>query len=208
MTVAVACSVLLLPACAGEQEASEKRHIASNFSELVDNALKDPTLQEFDRDVLERAKASGRINQADYDEAYGRFAQCMATAGKPVKLTKLSNGLYRIDNTPLADGESVQTAMSVMVKCQEGTINEIGELFGIQQGNPELLANADEVAYKCLNTKGLLDTEFSQEDFVKALNEPRNEDTNLQDRLPFDPYTDEAQACFVGANIVIGKGNT
>ncbi|MEV7606899.1 hypothetical protein AB0N65_15815 [Paenarthrobacter sp. NPDC089322] len=203
----VACSVPLLAACSGgEQGASERRHIANNFTELVDMALKDPTLHEFDKDVLQRAKVSGRIEQADYDEAYSRFAQCMASASKPVELSKLSNGLYRVENTPLADGESVQSAMSITIKCQEGTINEIGELFGIQQGNPELLANADEVAYKCLAAKGIFDSSFSQEELEKALNEPGGDNSSVEDRLPFDPYGEEAQACFIGANIVLGKG--
>ncbi|MFE4195857.1 hypothetical protein ACFRJ9_08325 [Paenarthrobacter sp. NPDC056912] len=172
---------------------------------MVATALNDPTLQEFDRDVLERAKVSGRIEQADYDEAYSRFAQCMATSGKPVTLKKLSNGLYRIENTPLADGESVQTAMSIVTQCEKGTTNEVGELYGIQQGNPELLANPYEIAHKCLEAEGIVDSTFSHEDLRKIMGSPGSPGSTLEDRLPFDPYSDEAQACFVGANMALGK---
>ncbi|MFJ4209102.1 hypothetical protein ACIPY2_11660 [Paenarthrobacter sp. NPDC089675] len=207
LLVVAACALSSVSACSnGDQGPSERRHIADNFSDLVVQALRDPTLQEFDRNVLARAKESGRIEQADYDEAYGRFAQCMAAAGRPVRLTKLNNGLYRVENTPLADGETLESAFSAVTNCQRGTTNEIGELFGIQQGNPELLADADQVAYNCLAAKGMVGSAFSKDDLKKALDDKENDKTSLEDRLPFDPYADEAQACFVGANIVIGKG--
>lgn len=197
----------LVVACSGgdNQGGSERRHIADNFTELVVTALDDPSLQEFDREVLERAKVSGRIEQADYDEAYNRFAQCMATSGKPVTLTRLSNGLYRVENTPLSDGESVESAMSIVIKCGQGTTNEIGELFGIQQGNPELLGNPYEIAHKCLETKGMISSDFPVEDLRKAIGSEGSGGNALKDRLPFDPYGDEAQACFIGANMTIAK---
>lgn len=205
--VVLACTLPLAAACSGgDQGGSERRHIANNFTELVVNALKDPTLQEFDREVLERAKNSGRIEQADYDEAYSRFAHCMATSGKPVTLTRLSNGLYRIENTPLSDGESVESAMSLVTKCQQGTTNEVGELYGIQQGNPELLANPYEIAHKCLEAKGMVDSTFSAEDLRKAIGSERSGGGSaLGDSLPFDAHGDEAQACFIGANMTIAK---
>lgn len=200
------CVLPLIAACSGgDQSASERRHIANNFSELIDRALGDPTLQEFDREVLNRAKATGRIEQADYDEAYSRFGRCMATSGKPVTLTKLSNGLYRIENTPLSEEESVQSAMSIVTACEAGTTNEIGELYGIQQGNPELLANPYEIAHNCLASKGLVDSNFSHEDLRKIMGSLGPPGVPLEDRLPFDPYSAEAQACFVGANMALGR---
>jgi len=207
--VLVVAGVLsLVVACSGgDQGSSERRHIADNFTELVVTALDDPSLQEFDREVLERAKVSGRIEQADYDQAYSRFAQCMATSGKPVTLTRLSNGLYRTENTPLSDGESVESAMSIVIKCEQGTTNEIGELFGIQQGNPELLGNPYEIAHKCLETKGLIGSDFSLKDLREAIGSEGSGGSTLKDHLPFDPYSDEAQACFIGANMTIAKAS-
>lgn len=205
----VACGLLLVVACSGgNQGESERRHIASNFTELVVAALEDPTLQEFDRDVLKRAQISGRIEQADYDEAFSRFAQCMKTSGKPVTLTRLSNGLYRVANTPLSDGESIESAIAIVTKCQQGTTNQIAELFGIQQGNPDLLANPYEIAHKCLNSKGLVDSSFSAEDLRKAIGSEGHGGESLHEKLPFDPEDDEAQACFVGANMTIAKAES
>lgn len=131
----------------------------------------------------------------------------MATSGKPVTLTKLSNGLYKIENTPLSEGETIQLAMSIVTACEAGTTNEIGELYGIQQGNPELLANPYEIAHSCLAAKGVVDSNFSHEDLRKIMGSPGNPGSTLEDRLPFDPYSDEAQACFVGANMALGKAS-
>lgn len=118
----IVCVLPFVAACSGgDQEGAERRHIANNFSELIVAALDDLLLQDFDKDVLERAKASGRIGQADYDEAFSRFAQCMLISEEPVTLKKFSNGLYRVDTTPLSDGESLDAALSVFTKCQIGT---------------------------------------------------------------------------------------
>lgn len=202
----VACMLPLVASCSGgDQGSSERRHIANNFSDLVITALNDPNLEEFDTDVLRRAKDSGRIDQADYDEAYSRFGNCMADSGKPITLTRLSNGLYRVENTPLSDGESIQSAMSIVTRCAQGTTNVISELYGIQQGNPELLTNPYEIAHKCLETKGLVDASFSFDDLRKAIGSEVSGGNALKDRVPFDPYGDEAQACFVGANMTIVK---
>jgi hypothetical protein len=201
----VACMLPVVSACSGDQGSSERRRIAEDFSELVSTALADPNLQEFDREVLERAKTTGRIEQADYDEAYSRFAQCMETSGKPVVLTKLNNGLYQVENTPLSEVETIESAMSIVNKCSEGTTNRLGELYSIQQGNPELLSNPYEIAYRCLESKGILDSQVPLAEFQKTLSSAGSEGSSLEDRLPFDPYSDEAQACFVGANMTIAK---
>lgn len=206
--IVAACVLPMVAACSGDgQASSERRVIAQSFSELVSTALADPRLQDFDREVLERAERTGRIEQADYDEAYSRFAQCMETSGEPVTLTKLSNGLYRVANTPLAEGETVESAMSIVTKCSEGTTSRLGELYSIQQGNPELLANPYEIAYKCLELKGLVDSGLPLEEFQKTFSSPGDKESPLQSRLPFDPYNDDAQACFVGANMTIAKAS-
>ncbi|MFJ4267868.1 hypothetical protein ACIPY1_15020 [Paenarthrobacter nicotinovorans] len=201
LLAALACVLVLTAACTDPKQGNdEPEHIANNFTDLVITALNDPALEEFDRDVLQRAKDSGRVEQADYDEAYRRFAHCLAMSAKPVGLTRLSNGLYRVKNTPLSDGESIEFAMSVVTKCQRGTTNEIGELYGIQQGNPDLLADPFKVSHKCLHDKGMIDSSFSTEDLRKSI---APEGSRPSANLPFDANGDEAQACFIGANMTI-----
>lgn len=208
-TVLIACLLPFIAGCSGSAEAStESEHIAEDFSELVNTALEDQDLQDFDRAVLERAKDTGRIQQADYDEAYGRFAGCMDQAGEPVALTKLSNGLYQEKPSPLSEGENLESVFLIMDACSAGTTRVIGNLYNIQQGNPELLADPYEVAHNCLQAEGLADAQYSLEDLRKTIGSPGGFGKALEDRLPFDPYSNEAQACFVGANMAIAKAAT
>ncbi len=198
-----------LAACSGGAYASSATaYIADDFSDLVTVALDDTSLQDFDREVLQRAKSTGHIAQADYDEAFDRFAQCMERAGEPVMLTKLSNGLYKEKPLALSDGETLESALSVLDECSAGTTGVISSLYKIQQGNPELLADAYAVAHNCLKAKGLVDSEFTLEELRKTVGSPGLLGDTLEDRLPFNPYNDDAQACFVGANMAIAKATS
>lgn len=199
-------AVSALAACSSDSQSKpETQYIANNFREIIDEALTRPYLQEFDRAVLERAKEAGRIEQSDYDEAYSRFEQCMRSNGEPVTLRKLSNGPYRVVTTPLSPGETLESAMEVVTECERGTILHLADLYGIQQGNPKLLANPDQIAYECLEAKGLLTSEFSLEEFTEIMTKPGPPGVPLEERLPFDPYADEPQACLVGANMSYSK---
>ncbi len=186
---------------------TQGKHLAGSFRDHIDEALRNPLIQDFERGVLERARESGRIEQADYDEAYSRYSQCMEAVGKPVRLKKLSNGLYRVDPSPKSDAESVEAYMQVENSCSKPTILFIANLYGIQQGNPKLLANPYEIAYRCLEAKSLLTPAFSFEEFVGQFQGPGSNGSKL-DNLPFDAFDDEAQACFLGANMVIGKSGS
>ena len=97
--------------------------------------------------------------------------------------------------------------MAVVTKCTQGTTSALGELFSIQQGNPELLADPYEVAYKCLMKEGDIGSTFSLDDFKNAMRSSKAEETPFEDRVPFDPYNDRAQTCFLGANMTIGKAS-
>ncbi len=198
--------VTVLPACSsggpGEPWKVQGRHVANNFTELIDSALSAPNLQEFERSVLVHARQTGRLEQADYDEAYRRFADCMEVSGEPVKLKKLSNGLYRMDTTPLSPGETLESAAAVVSKCSNGTITHIANLFGIQQGNPELLFNPYEIVFKCLEAKAIVSPSLTFEKFAEVFNSPDSKGA-WSESLGFDVFDDEAQACFIGANITL-----
>lgn len=210
---AMSGAVLSLTSCSGANSGNEPwsvrgRHIADNFAELIDQALTSPRLQEFEREVLKRAKETGRIEQADYDEAYDRFAKCMEVGGEPVKLKKFGNGLYKVDTTPLSEGETLESARAVVDACSAGTLNHLAALYGTQQGNPKLLANPYEIAYECLEVKGIVSSDFAFEEFTDVLRSPGREGSSLDERMPFDIYGDEAQACFVGAGLFYTKARS
>ncbi|MCA4131278.1 hypothetical protein [Arthrobacter sp. M4] len=211
-TIVSAAMLLLLTACSSSGPAENPWEIegqvrASNFLVLIDEAFSHPLLSEFDVEVLKRAKATGRIAQADYDEAFSRYEHCMAASGEPVKLKKFSNGLYDVKPTPLSPGESIESVMQIVTNCTKGTIAVLQGLYATQQGNPLLLQNPYEVAYKCLESQGLVDSSFSFKKFAETLNTPPSTPGPRNLSLPFDLYSEEAQGCFVGAGMHFSKGD-
>ncbi|WP_422934083.1 hypothetical protein [Sinomonas sp. P47F7] len=175
---------------------------ADSFAELLDLKLSDPDLNDFEHQVYLRAKETERIAQADYDEAFAKYSTCMSERGKPVSLKKLKNGLYYENPALLEPGESLDAAMDVVSSCQKGTIGSLAEMFAFQQGNPELLRDPDEAAFRCLEGSGLVPDGYSFGQFSKSMNEPKPGGGRLKD-MPFDFKSDDVQACLVGAGIAL-----
>lgn len=200
--VTFGAAMLALTACGvAEPHLRPTGKFAGSFAELLDQALSRQNLNDFEREAYLRAKETGRIAQADYDEAYARYSRCMTEGGKPVELKKLKNGLYREKLAPLRSDESTEEAMTVVSSCQRSTTGYLPEMFGIQQGNPELLWNSDEVAYRCLERSGLVPDGYSLEKYTNTMQNPKPGGGSRLDDMPFDFKSDDVQACLVGAGI-------
>jgi len=191
--------LLALAACTADNSGPESsRKLAGSFEELLDQRLSLPDLNDFEREVYTRAKETGQISQADYDEAYSRFTACMAEGGEPITLQKLKNGVYRIKTTPLDPGESLEQAMDVVSACQKTTTGFIPELFQIQQVNPDLLGDSFEAEYRCLERSGLIPESYSLEKYKKSQLEQPPPGKRSTDDMPFDFQADEVQSCLLG----------
>ncbi|MEA5453684.1 hypothetical protein SPF06_03020 [Sinomonas sp. JGH33] len=198
-------AVISLVGCgsnAAQTRASGK--IAGSFEELLDFKLSRSDLNDFEREAYMRAKETGRIAQADYDEAYARYADCMSERGDPVTLKKLPNGLYQEKAAPLKPGQSLEQSMDIVSACQKITVGYLPEMFAFQQGNPELLRDMDEAAYRCLERSSLVPEGYSLEQFSKSMNEPEPGGGSRLNDMPFDFKSDDVQACLVGAGIALG----
>lgn len=202
--VATALAILFfsITGCsATESQPRPTGKFADSFAELLDLKLSHSDLNDFEREVYLRAKEVGRIAQADYDEAYARFSECMTAGGKPVELRRLKNGLYHEKLAPVNSGESTEQVMMVVSSCQKSTTGYLPEMFRIQQGNPELLWNSDEVAYRCLERSGLVPEGYSLEEYTKTMQNPNPGGGSRLKNMPFDFKSDDVQACLVGAGI-------
>lgn len=200
--VTFGAAVLALSSCGtGGPHPRATGKFAGSFGELLDLKLSQSDLNDFEREAYLRAKETGRIAQADYDEAYARYSECMTAGGKRVELSKLKNGLYREKLAPLRSDESTEEAMTVVSSCQRSTTGYLPEMFGIQQGNPELLWNSDEVAYRCLERSGLVPDGYSLEKYANTMQNPKPGGGSRLNDMPFDFKSDDVQACLVGAGI-------
>lgn len=196
--------VVALTACSGEPSPAQPRKIAGSFEELLAHRLSLPNLNEFERGVYKRAMETGRINQADYHDAFARFSACMSEHGKPIALKKLKNGLYRWEIPPLAPDETADQVLDAASGCQSTTTGYIPELFQIQQVNSELLADPHEVAYRCVVRAGLLPSGYSIEQFTAAVfPQPVPGKARTHSDTQLDVMSDDVQACLIGAGITV-----
>ncbi|MDQ4501622.1 hypothetical protein [Sinomonas sp. ASV322] len=201
--VLLGLSVLAIASCAPEHSNSAPRKLAGSFTELIEDYLSRPSSNDFEREVFERARATGRIDQADYDEAFSRYSQCMADGGKPITLRRLPNGLYWEGNVRVNAGESSEQVEALALSCAQTAKGFIPEAFGIQQENRELAGDPYEVAYRCLERSDLVRDGYSLEQFRKGFREPKVGGGSSLADMPFDFKSDEVQACLVGANMSV-----
>ncbi|WP_415856848.1 hypothetical protein [Sinomonas sp. G460-2] len=146
---------------------------------LLDLKRSHPDLNDFERQVYLRAKETGRITQADYDEAYARYSECMTTAGKPVELRKLKNGLYYEKLAPISSDESTEQVMMVVSSCQKSTTGYLPE------------------------RSGLVPDGYSLEEYTKTMQNPKPGGGSRLSDMPFDFKSDDVQACLIGAGIAL-----
>lgn len=187
-----------------EPQPSGGEKIAASLGALFDQYLARDDLSDFEREVLERATANGKIAAEDYENAHAQEAACMKDAGYDIDYEKLANGLYK--STPhlpqltdnAANNKQVDEYFTMSETCSDGVSIVIESLFTLQQGNSDLLVDQDETAVQCLRKAGLVPGDYTAETFAAEL-------PNSFADSPFDPNGDAAQACFAGAGIAFAS---
>ncbi|ADG73770.1 conserved hypothetical protein [Cellulomonas flavigena DSM 20109] len=199
--VALAGGALLL-ACAPTPPGHGPARIADSLAELLEAELALDDLSDLERDVLQRAVDTGRIEQADYDEAMARYLRCMADAGFEVDARQLLNGLYQLTHERPDGADDPGYTLEYLETgdaCATGTTRRIEAFFTLQQANPDLLADPYEVAVRCLTAARLVDGRLTARRLERLV------DRGLAG-VPFDVMSLEAQTCFHGAGLAVAVG--
>lgn len=197
-----ACSMPRNGNDAGDSQSSGAK-IAPSMSALFDQYLAKDTLSQFERDVLQRAKKTGKISAEDYEAAHDKQTACLAENGWQEQARKLSNGLYQttgVTPVPSTDAE-VNKYMEASNTCSEGASKIIESLYQLQRGNPGLLADPYETAVECLKKSSLVDDAYTGRKLENVLN-----GDGSSKGLPFDASSDAAQSCFTGAGLAVNIG--
>jgi hypothetical protein len=158
---------------------------------------------DFERAALDRAIKTGKIDQADYEEAFSRYRQCAQDAGLKETYTKLPNGIYRV--TPPSDigtsAKDVDAYANTMRNCAANAgLMSLEALYRTQVDNPDLLADPKLVVVRCLIKVGLVPADYTPEKLTAFLK------SDLSKKTDFDPMNAEAQKCLTAGGIAVSVG--
>jgi hypothetical protein len=198
--VMLAAMLLGVSACAAEsrREALPQQGTGERMKPLVEQ-FKDARARagsDFERAALDRAINTGKIDQADYEEAFSRYRQCAQDAGLAETYTKLPNGIYRVN--PPSDIKDVDTYAKTMRDCAANAgLISLEALYRTQVDNPDLLADGKLVAVRCLIKAGLVPTDYTVEKLTAFLK------SDLDKSTDFDPMNAEAQKCLTAGGMAI-----
>lgn len=184
--LAVMLSMTLLCGCGGQKstqnQAQEKSSIEHSGSlaqeksnaeriESLESIFKSEAsrkdLDDFERDVLNRAVKTGRIDPADYEAAHDKYLECMANAGYDEHDTKMPDGLYKSSETMDPNIDSKQW-FKQSVTCSDHTTGIIESLFRDQQDNPERYKDPGILAAQCLMDAGIVDKTYTAAKFNES----------------------------------------
>jgi hypothetical protein len=172
--------------------------IATSLTALLDQALARTDLSPEVREILERSKATGSIAAADYEAAFGRYAKCVRDAGVSEEYKKLSSGIYQVTPHYSTTSEAAERAdFDKSNECGFRHLATVESLYTLQVGNPDLLADSNEVAARCLLKAGLVKADFTADDY-KALAEKGFEGA------PFDTAAPAFRQCLANTGGALG----
>ncbi|WP_159619098.1 hypothetical protein [Ruania rhizosphaerae] len=173
----------------------EGERLAGSYEELLEQYLEQEE-NPFVIEVLTEAVETGSITQAQYDEAHRMYTDCMVNAGYEEEHTRLASGIIQLTPPDLETPEEIDAYMETGSECSD-ELAPIEALYGTQQGNPDLLANNDEVVVTCLKRSQLVDASYTTSDFRTDLEE-------LFKNASYSPNDPAAQECFSAGGYAIG----
>jgi hypothetical protein len=171
--------------------------LAGSLPELFQQVLDTSDPSPIEREAIERAILSGKIDPADYEAAHVRYTQCMIRQGFEPQFRKTPEGYYINLGWVEVAGDN---GLDQHWQCLDDN-GVLDSLFRYQQGNPDLLADQRLVAIRCLRGQGLIDAGYTVDDFDRDWN------GGLESSFPFDVYEPSANNCMYYAGYVFLKGD-
>lgn len=136
------------------------------WRELIDQALADPTISDFQRQVL----ADYRVTDAEYQVARQKFAQCMADAGWLVTFPNPDGG-FSVDAAP-GSGKDPADPFADVDRCQATTLNYVEQVYLGMRDNPGGVPAAQQIR-DCFKRNGVPDgAGMSDDAFERMIADP------------------------------------
>ena len=170
---ALAAIVLTMSACSSEGARSSESTLAAVWADKFTQALSDPNLSAFATQVL----SDYMITQAEYQESFNRFCQCLADAGYTVSGTPGGYSVTPPDTGPITNqSKAMEEQLGIINTCQNPdsdsawiTISSIYE--GLE--NDPLGLTIEQLIKQCYQEHGVPDgAGMSDDQFNQMVDDP------------------------------------
>lgn len=195
VTIAVLAIVgAVLSGCAEGRDENLTAKLAPSLVALYTQWLGTPEATEYDRVVLQEAAETGRITQAQYQEALDLYTTCMSEAGYQLQQTRYPTGVINVQPPSAVDDAGALMSTDQLCRAQTSMFVVMG--YETQQGNPDLYADPGTIAYTCLKENALIADDVTVEQVSAFLTESH------RNQYPFDVYDLRVKSCFYAAGMV------
>ena len=146
----------------------EGSRLAGSLDEYIDALIADTEwTTDYEREILERAKANGGVSVTDYEQTWSRYKQCMLDKGyKEIILIKYPNGLYH--EAPYQEGTTLQMAKhdQDMQTCM-ADVGAVAQVYQMQIGNPTLFSDKNEAIVDCFRRNNLVPLTYTAQQYAQ-----------------------------------------
>jgi hypothetical protein len=161
-----------------------KPTLAPMWQAQFDSALADPKLSDFQREVL----SDYQVTDAEDQEAWDRFSQCMLDQGWDVEVS--GDGSFSVGGVPGTENANDPNGVPYDVTdgCQSGTIVHVDEIYRGLRDNPEGKTRY-QLIRDCFDAHGVPDGKGLTDDaFAKLIDDPQFKASTVEGKICYsDP---------------------
>lgn len=177
------------------------RFKSSRDDPKIKQADPDGTILARQLEVMEQIKQAGHVTAEQYEGAWADYKSCMLERGyKEILLERYPNGLYREANHHQGTAEQEERYYKDQSQCMALNVSHLDSIYEQQVGNPNLFKNPFEGVLDCLRKANLTPEGYGMDDLKYDMYEATS-----RDKLKLDVYQADAQACFLGNDMVMGN---
>lgn len=160
--------------------------IADNITVLFQQTLDEANLNEYGKEIFERAVQTGQISEDDYEDAHATLVSCLDSKGIDITYSKTTTGVYYMNAWVMPDNLTDDYVNREMSACEdEVDWPAIESMYSMQQNDPELYADPDEVIVRCLWDDDIVPTTYTAKDFSR----------DFPNQTPFDKTDPQVLDC-------------
>ncbi len=174
----------------------EGSRLAGSLDEYIDALIADTEwTTEYEREVLERAKANGGVSVTDYEQTWSRYKQCMLDKGyKEIILIKYPNGMYREASYRGGTEQQMAKYHNDANICM-ADVGAVAQVYQMQIGNPALFSNMNEAIVDCFRRNSLVPLTYTAQQYAQE---------RIDNEYTIDRQDMEIRGCEVANGLVAG----